>query len=69
MCGEINTALVKFCGRCGNALTYEAAESAQSRVDTAGDIVNRFLSQKGIKEAFRRMVRDEIEKTRDAVPL
>lgn len=61
MCGQMNDEENKYCSKCSYILEADAAEDALSRVNNAGDYISKFLSQPEIEQAFRRMVRKEIE--------
>jgi len=42
-------------------MNQNVAKDEESRLETAGDRISRFLKKPGIENAFREMVRKEIE--------
>lgn len=62
MCRSPNPANGKFCYRCGYALSEEAIQNAEARKKNAEHMVERFLSKPEIRELFKRMIRDEMDK-------
>lgn len=61
MCSEFNEKASRFCRRCGYALSLSAPDDVMARVGAAEDRISRFLKQPEIEDAFRQMVREEIE--------
>ena len=59
MCGEHQEQGVRFCSRCGAALTIDAANEAATRTQKAEDRVTQFLQRPGVRELFKKMLDDE----------
>lgn len=61
MCRQANATGTRFCSSCGYPMDVHAPEAAAGRIESAGENVERFLSDPRIDALFREMVRREVD--------
>lgn len=60
MCGATNEAAIRFCARCGYALSSDAGQNAEARTRAAGQRIAQLLDRPGIAEELRKIIQSEI---------